>query len=86
MQFPYKNKIDKFLVEICRFTGADEGLLPLPQAEPRQGFLARQVSLRIGVAYSSLLARTHNNLRVLLTISSSAPTKNAPQRGARWCG
>ena len=28
MQFPYKNKIDKFLVEICRFTGADEGYLP----------------------------------------------------------
>ena len=24
MQFPYKNKIDKFLVEICRFTGADD--------------------------------------------------------------
>ena len=30
MQFPYKNKIDKFLVEICRFTGADEGLLRHP--------------------------------------------------------
>ena len=24
MQFHYKNKIDKFLVEICRFTGADD--------------------------------------------------------------
>ena len=30
MQFPYKNKIDKFLVEFCRFTGADEGGLPFP--------------------------------------------------------
>ena len=30
MQFPYKNKIDKFLVESCRFTGADEGYLPFP--------------------------------------------------------
>ena len=30
MQFPYKNKIDKFRREICRFTGADEGGLPFP--------------------------------------------------------
>jgi hypothetical protein len=29
MQFPYKNKIDKFLVEICRFTGVMTGFAPL---------------------------------------------------------
>jgi hypothetical protein len=36
MQFPYKNKIDKFLVEICRFTGADEGIAPLAARPARQ--------------------------------------------------
>ena len=83
MQFPYKNNIDKFLVEICRFTGADDRICAFSGA-PRSAIincrLCRQVyHYPTAVRQSVLLPQNGSHPQILSKIQSSNQKESTQQ-------